>query len=207
MVEPAQISFESHRAFCGIVNYVSRPEQYWCLRDIKLLVLWWAVVSTCTFIHACDPHAGPSTRPCGTSFTGIFTTEVPVWFAVTWAWQQCWWHGCSEVRLFSPGSGQGIGLGCLVEAFGWHLLASLRRQTNLDSFSLKSFGGFAVFCLGRPRHFQVSIDSTVKTQCCIFWWPGSAMIEQALEMGVCCSRWQSHCRCVTDVSDCPHRPQ
>lgn len=27
-------------------------------------------------------------------------------------------HGCSEVQLFSLGSGQGIGLECLVEALG-----------------------------------------------------------------------------------------
>lgn len=52
----------TYRDFCGVINYVSRP--CWCLRDTKLLVLWWAVVSTWTFIHACDPHAGPGTWPC-----------------------------------------------------------------------------------------------------------------------------------------------
>lgn len=39
------------------------------------------------------------------------------------------------------------------------------------------------------------------SQCYIFSWPGSAVIQQALEIGVCCSRKQSHCRCVTDVFD------
>lgn len=113
----------TYRAFCGVINYVSRPDQYWCLIVMKLLVLWWAVVSTWTFIHACDAHAGPGTWPCGTSFIVIFTTEVPVQFAVTWVWHQCW---CWSMAV--------VGSGCSVWVLDRELVWNVWWKPLADTF-------------------------------------------------------------------------